>query len=557
MRLNKGVFALAAAGALLLAGCSGSTEGGAGGSEGHPASNINPKDVSELKDGGTLRMAISADVEQWNRAHLNGNTGDVGDLIDPLLPQNFTVTDAGVFTPNPNFLESAEAVDKDGKTVVTLKLNPKAIWNDGSPITVADYVATWKATNGSNLEFVVPSTDGYDKIESIEQGANEFEVVATFSAAYPDWQAPFSQVQHRDAVANPQVFNEAQISEPNTNWHTGAFMITKIDKGAKAVEYGRNPKWWGEPAKLDSMVIKVVPGEGQGNSFANKELDVAQAIDSSQYELLKGRADADLRGALSPQWRHFTFNSKAGLLQDVELRRAIVKGINRAAIAESDLAGLPVKPETLMLNNHFFMPGQEGYQDNAGDYAFNQEKAKAELEELGWKPGADGIREKDGKRLTIKYAMMTGVFTSENEGKLLQAQMKEIGVEIELVPIDPATFSTTLSNGAFEIIAFTWIGTPFPMNNINQIYGNGGSNYAQIDDPEIIEKANIIATTLDKAERIKLTNEVDKKIWDNVHTLPIYNRVLFVGVPKDLANFGSFGISSNTPEVRGYVADAK
>ncbi|MDO4792292.1 MAG: ABC transporter family substrate-binding protein [Buchananella hordeovulneris] len=558
MRLNKGVFALAAAGALALAGCSAGTDGGAEADGGHPASNINPKDVSELADGGTMRLAIAADVEQWNRPHVNGNTGDVRDLMDHLLPQNFIISDAAVATPNPNFVESAEAMEKDGKTVVTLKLNPKAVWNDGTPITVADYVATWKSCNGENTAFECASTDGLSQTESVEKGADEFEVVWTFAGPYPDWTAVLSIVYHRDSAANPEVFNTAQISEPNQKWLTGPYAFTKIDKATKTYEYGRNPNWWGTPAKLDSIVIGVVPAEGQANSFANKELDVAQAIDSSQYETLAKRADAELRGALSPQWRHFTFNSTAGLMKDVELRRAIVKGINRAAIAESDLAGLPVKPETLMLGNHFFMPGQEGYQDNSGDYNYNPEKAKEELEALGWKPGADGIREKDGQRLTIKYAMLTGIFTSENEGKLLQAQLKDIGVEVELVPSDPGNFGTMLSSGSFEITAFTWVGTPYPMNNVGQIYGsNSASNYAKINDPKVDEYVEKIAVETDRAERIKLTNEVDKLIWDNVHTLPIYNRVLFVGVPKNLANYGSFGISSVDVATWGYLPEAK
>ncbi|OKL51900.1 ABC transporter family substrate-binding protein [Buchananella hordeovulneris] len=560
MRLYSKAAAVAAIVGLALAGCSASTETG-GGQEGGAAheygpANINPQDPASLKDGGEFRMAIETMPDQWSRAHVNGNTNDNKKLQDFMLPGNFIVTPEGEFEVNKDFAESAEAVEKDGKTVVTLKLNPKAIWNDGSPITVEDYIATWKAQNGSNKEFAVASTDTWEPVESVEKGANEFEVIITFKSTAPDWRTAAGGAYHRDSMADPKTFNEGQVGEMKAEWYTGPFKVEKYDKAAKVITYVRNEKWWGEPAKLERIQIRAVDSAGQATSFTNAELDYLEAIDASQYELLQTRPDAETRGATSPQWRHFTFNSKAGLLKDVELRRAIVKGIDREAIAESDLAGLPVTPKTLMLGNHFFMPAQAGYQDNGKDYAFDPEKAKAELEALGWKPGADGIREKDGQRLTLGFTVLSGIFTSENEGKLFQEQMKEIGVEVKLDNAAPADFSKILDEGSFEIIAFSWVGTPYPMHNIGQIYGSGSeSNYAQIDDPKIDEYVKQIGAEMDVEKRRQLTNEVDKLIWDNVHTLPIYNRVLFTGVPKTLANYGSFGISSEQHEKIGYTAE--
>lgn len=393
-------------------------------------------------------------------------------------------------------------------------------------------------------------------MESVAKGANEFEVIITFKSTAPDWRNAAGGSYHRASMADPAAFNEGQVGGMSADWYTGPFKVENYDKAAKAITYVRNDKWWGEPAKLERIQIRAVDTAGQATSFTNAELDYLEAIDASQYELLQTRPDAETRGASSPQWRHFTFNSEAGLLKDVELRRAIVKGIDREAIAQSDLAGLPVSPEKLMLGNHFFMPAQAGYQDNGKDYAFDPEKAKAELEALGWKPGADGIREKDGQRLTIGFTVLSGIFTSENEGKLFQEQMKEIGVEVRIDNAASADFSKILDEGSFEIIAFGWIGTPFPMHNVGQIYGSTSeSNYARVKDPKIDEYITKIGIEMDVEKRRQLTNEVDKLIWDNVHTLPIYNRVLFTGVPKNLANFGSFGISTEQYAKIGYTAE--
>ena len=83
-------------------------------------------------------------------------------------------------------------------------------------------------------------------------------------------------------------------------------------------------------------------------------------------------------------WYHFTFNGAPGqILADPALRRAVAKGIDRNTIAAVTQRGLSDNP--VPLNNHIFVAGQEGYQDNSGVVAFDPEKAKQELD--GWAGG--------------------------------------------------------------------------------------------------------------------------------------------------------------------------
>ena len=75
------------------------------------------------------------------------------------------------------------------------------------------------------------------------------------------------------------------------------------------------------------------------------------------------------------------------------------KGIDRQAIAKVTQRGLVDDP--VPLNNHIFVAGQKGYQDNSAVVAYDPEKAKAELDELGWKLNGQ-FREKDGRQLVIR-----------------------------------------------------------------------------------------------------------------------------------------------------------
>ena len=123
-----------------------------------------------------------------------------------------------------------------------------------------------------------------------------------------------------------------------------------------------------------------------------------------------------------------------------------------------------------MLGNHFFMPGQSGYKDNSEDFKYDTKAAEKQLDEAGWKKQGD-YRVKDGKTLTVNYAQLTGVPTSENEGALFKQDMAKIGVKVNLVNTPSSDMQKVLTNHSFDVIAFTWQGTAYPMANVRQIYG--------------------------------------------------------------------------------------
>ncbi len=205
------------------------------------------------------------------------------------------------------------------------------------------------------------------------------------------------------------------------------------------------------------------------------------------------------------------------------------------------------------LGNHFFMPNQEGYEDNS--VAFDPEGAKKDIEGLGYTLNEkSGYYEKDGKELSFKYLRMPEVPTSNNEGLMLQAQMKDIGIKVDFDDIPSKDLFDRITPGEFEVTTFTWVGTPYPMANVGQIYGtDSGSNFSGVSDPKIDEYVKKIAEETDHEARIKLTNEVDKVIWDNVMTVPIYYRASIAAVPANLANYGATAFQTWKAEDIGYT----
>ncbi len=569
-RTTRAFLAIAAVGALTLSGCasggssqSGANNGAAGGGEvAMPElSDINEQDRGALEEGGNLRLPISDMPTNYNTLNVNGNTVDQGSTLAMFVePTNWIYNEDGSFEINPNFVTAYDSREEDGKQVTNLNLNPDAVWGDGTPITVADYIATWQACNGEAEGYNCASTDGFADMESVEQGVDEFDVVIKFKATYPDWSAPLSTVWPAAGFKDAATFNDGWDT-PNNDWFAGPFQWGNIDTAQQVITLERNPNWWGEEALLDTVTLRAADPAATATAFANGELDVLSGIiDGAEYAQAAGRSDAEIRRAGGLQWRHFTFNGQAGVLADREVRVALTKGINREAITVADLAGIPdINPAELLLGNHFFMPGQVGYEDNSAVSAYDPEQAGKDLDAAGWKleDGAE-YRTKDGEILEFEYVMMPDVSTSKTEGELLQQQMADIGVKVNIVNVSTAAFfDEYVIPGNFQTAAFAWQGTPYPLNNVGQLYScdsiENGSNFTQTCVPEIDELIPQIAAEVDPEKRNELGNQADKLIWDNVMFFPIYRRLEMTAVDSNLANYGAFGMASVQAENIGWA----
>ncbi|WP_164737331.1 ABC transporter family substrate-binding protein [Georgenia sp. SYP-B2076] len=570
MRRTKGLAALATGVALALAGCTTSNVGGAdptasagvvepGGGiatgEGE-LFEVNATPRAELDQGGTLRRAVGPLPEQWNPLHVGGANAAYSDVFAPISVANWDFDGAGVPTPNENFLLGFDDDMVGEQEVVVLHLNPDAVWNSGKPITWQDYAATVSACNGSNAEFQC-ATGAFAAVQSVEQGDTPFDVVVTFSAAFPDWKAALSTVLPADGVADPATFNEGWLEHP-ADWATGPFAVESTDAAQQVLTLVPNERWWGPAPILDEIQYRVVSPEGTALAFQNGELDVFDVgADPNAFQIASAVPGADVRRAGSTSWRNITFNSSAGALTELAVRQAIVRSLDRSVIAASSLAGLPAELQR-PLDNHIFLEGQEGYEDNAADYGYDPVGARAALDAAGWTPDPrTGIRERDGEPLVVRFSVLTGVPVSENEGQLVQAQLREVGIDVELDQVPEAKFGETLFSGDFELMGMYWYGSPYPMVGLGEIYGDPAtahSNFARVASPELDEVIAKIATETDHEARLELADQADELIWAEAHTLPLYQRPQLVAAVSDLANVGATGLSSTRPENWGFVA---
>ncbi|WP_413103111.1 ABC transporter family substrate-binding protein [Streptomyces sp. Inha503] len=379
---------------------------------------------------GTLRWALDATPTTLNAFQKTADTGTQR-IAGAVLPSLYTLDARGRPQRNGDYLTSADVTSTDPKQVVVFKLNPKAVWSDGRPIGAEDFQAQWKALRGTDEKYGTARNAGYDRIAKVEPGDKEHEVKVTFAKPYTDWRSLFTPLYPKSVMGNPAVFTAA--ANKGLAVGAGPFMVRRVTDSE--VTLVRNPRWWGDRARLSRVVFQAVPAEKRAEALIAGRLDLAevdrttarriqatapdkQAAGAKRGSSAPGKAGAPepstddtdknrartralsrftLRKALDPAYTQLALNGTKGPLADERVRRAVARVIDRKTLAKLVLKpmGLPSEP----LGNHLLMAGQPGYKDHSGALGDpDTNAAQSLLADAGWRAGGTGRQKAlDGK----------------------------------------------------------------------------------------------------------------------------------------------------------------
>lgn len=364
--LRSAAVVVAAGVAITLAGCASvnTTNGPAAlGS----ANDINPQPRDAVRDGGNLRLAISGYPANWNSLSIDGNELETGEVLWPLMPRSYLIDATGQLTINKDYFTDIQLTGTDPQQV-TYTINPKAVWSDGSPITWEDIASQAHALSSVDTRYQIAINNGFDRVDKVERGVDDRQAVITFKQHYADWRGQFAgnaMLYPKSVTADPDTFNRALAG--GIALTSGPFVVRSTDRTQGRIVLGRNPKWWGDTPKLDTITFSVMDQSAYAAALQNNELDAARLNSIEDLATVRSGSELVVRHAPGNLWRHITFNGAPGsILADPALRVAISKAIDRQGIANAIENGLVSNPKPL--NNHIFVQGQEGYQDNSLPY---------------------------------------------------------------------------------------------------------------------------------------------------------------------------------------------
>ncbi|SDS33475.1 ABC transporter family substrate-binding protein [Microlunatus soli] len=548
MRLGKkAVVAGVAALALALSACgSGGSSGSGGDGNGDGAgqgstellADYNPQPRDKVKDGGTVTLPITEVSAQQNTFQADGSAY-TNQLWTWYNPQMMFFSPEGEWSFNKDYLSDVKDEEKDGNTVITYTINPKAKWNDGSPITWETFKTTWETNNGKNSKYIASSTDGYSQIKSVTKGADDKQAVVTFDGPWAWWQGLFNLVLNPH-VDNPDVYNKGYLNKMHPEWGAGPYTIDNVDFKTGIVNFKQNPKWWGDKGKLDKLTFKQMEDTASINAFKNGEIDQTGVATKDRLAQVKDMPDTTIHRATRLYVGVFELNADRPVLKDAKVRQAIMEGIDRQTVAKIRFNGLDYSekpPGSLNL-----LPFQDGYKDSFTEAGYKYDKAAAGkmLDEAGWTKGSDGIREKDGKKLTFELPLTGDDPSIIAQGKAIVSMLKEIGVDMKIKQIASADFSNVFSGGDWDafLLGFTQ-SDPFGVAYMCQLYCSSSTSLNKSATADKADDAKIEALwkISDQKEQteagMKLEVEIMKKTWG---IMPMWNGPSISVTKKGLAN---------------------
>ena len=550
------VVAVVAATSLMLSGCTSDKKnvdyGPAATVEIKPNGDYNPLERDQIKDGGELTLPILEVPEQSNSLH--GNAIVDGTTLWRWYNPQMTLADGdGTWHPNPAYLTNVKDEEVDGKTVVTYDINPDAVFNDDTPIDWRAFETMWKFSNAENPDVVANSTDGYDQIESVTAGESDKQAVVTYKQAYPWWQALFDRVLH-PSVADAQTFNEGYLKNPHPEWGAGPYKVDKFDYNSGTVTFVPNEKWWGEKPKLDKVTYRQMESQATINAYQAGEVDAVELTNKDHLAVAKTVKDTTLRGTLRPSNYLVTLNAKTPTLEDVKVREAVFTGLNRETLAQVRFNGMDYKED--LPGSFALFQNQKGYQDNFGGLVtYDQDKAKQLLDEAGWAEGGDGIREKDGKKLTLRYVTFGDSQLAKSTAAAMQKMLKDIGVDLQVEERPSSDFSQVTAEREFDVLTSGFVSyDPYGVAYFKQVYASDSElNKSGTGTPEMDQKIAELQQLPTQEEQIERANELEKEALQQYGIMPYVNGPQLYATKDGLANYGSYAFALVPKENIGWA----
>ena len=502
---------------------------------GKPAFAQTPPDAPT----GRVVVGLSQEPTVFNplMPHIETDDGVAFSLFDAL----FRITPEGEIIPN--LAAEVPTIENGGLSEDGLewriKLRDDVKWHDGEDFTAEDVKFTLELI--TDPDFRAWRTTGHDLVRDIEI-VSPTEITWRMEEPFAPYLSFLTEtfIMPEHILGQAEDPNEAPFNQAPVG--TGAFKWDSRQPGDN-LSLVANPDYHGDGPYIEQLVFKYIPDMTVlYTQFRSGEIDlVGQAyITPDNYEEAKGLdgrvVELVPRGTLESIY----LNQALPVFQDKAVREALYHAIDRQSIIDILYFGVPKPAET-------FMPETSAYYNpDLPEQEFDLDKARAILDEAGWVPGSDGIREKDGVRLTFSNSTTTGAHLREQTQQFLQQTFADVGVEMTIENLPPAVmwgdfwgqsqFESTMVGITYLIGSDPDVTNRFHSKAIAAQNGSG-SNNAQYANPTVDALLDEGTQTFDVERRKEIYKEVQAIIREDLPFLPLFRYTNVFGRKEGLEGF--------------------
>ncbi|MBB3810279.1 peptide ABC transporter substrate-binding protein [Pseudochelatococcus contaminans] len=497
-----------------------------------PATRVEPEGqvVIGVAQEPTRFHPLQRRTEVDDAVHLN-----VFSTLWSLSPEGNLVPDLAVEVPS---VENG-GISADGLEW-RIKLRPDVTWHDGAPFTAEDVKFTIETL--ANPSYPSPSRHGHELVRDIEV-VSPTEVRWRLERPF----APYLAILAWAGIA-PQhilagVTDPADPSFNNSPVGTGPFRFGERRPGDH-VSLVANDKYHGQGPFLKQAVLKYIPDQiGLKTQFITGAVD-AVLIPGIAPDLAKEVERAPgVKVHYSPNQfvEIIALNTQLPQFQDPAVREALYLALDKNTVFNE------IYPTGTKRPTESFLPEQSwAYKKDLPEHRFDLGAARALLDKAGWKPGADGIREKDGTRLAFSISTIAGDHLREQFQQLLQQDWRSIGVDLSIKNAPSAAlWGDFWRKSQFDSIIVGLIvpiaSDPDPSNRFGswaiQARGGTGLNTFQYDNPEVDRLLREGVGTFDRERRKQIYFEIQDIVRRDLPYLPLVQGRSIEGTKNGLVGY--------------------
>ncbi|MBI6874718.1 ABC transporter substrate-binding protein [Clostridium aciditolerans] len=480
-------------------------------------------------------VATNADANKGKTLVYGAELED--EKLNPILIQSHAFASDLIFrglmkfdennVPKPEIAESY-TISED-KLTYDFKIKKGVKFHDGTEVKAEDVVFTIKSVLDDKINSEVKPE--FEEVKDV-QAVNDYEVKITLKKTFPPLLdkltigiVPKHALEGKDI--NTAEFNQKPIG-------AGPFKVEKWDKG-NSLTLIKSKDYYGKTGNIDKFIFKFIPDFNvRAMQLKTGEID-ATLIEPNQVANLEKESKIVLNKIPTADYRGIMFNFKTKeLFKDVNVRKALNYATDKKGIVNGILLGYGEVAYSPIQLNKFNNPDVEKYE-------YNIDKANALLEQSGWKKGADGIREKDGKKLQFSLFARNNDEVRVKIAEYVAAQGKKVGFDIKVDARDPKAMKIKDT----EAFVVGW-GSPFDADDntykifhSSQAEHGSGYNFGHYANPKVDELLEKARTTTDENERKRYYAEFQKELaGDPSFSMDVYLTAIY-GVNKKISGYST------------------
>jgi peptide/nickel transport system substrate-binding protein len=438
-------------------------------------------------------------------------------LYDNLGARNYETNRIG-----PWLAKSWRAVND---TTWEMELRDDVKFHTGDPFT--GETVKFNIERVLNPETKSPQRGNWTAIERVEV-VDPTHIVWRTNAPYPVF---VERLQNLQFISDKVLQERGPQYVADNAIGTGPYKFVKWDRGQEIVTE-RNEEYWGPKPAFKNAVFRVIkdPATAVAELLAGR-VDIIPGFPIDQIKTIEnaGAGAAAVTPILRTAFRAFDVRGRTGPspVQDKNVRLAINHAANIDGYIKSLQAGGDRTPGNV--NKLAF-----GFDPTVQPYEYDPNKAKELLAQAGWKPGSDGILEKDGQKLELRFA--TGPSNMPNNRQVNEAiaqDLQAVGIKVNIQNFaDNTAFTTTVSEGkGGPMYQWDWgYYSVYDADGILWDMHHSSSPYAYFATPELDKLLEEGRGTLDETKRKEVYAKAQHLLRDEAAVLFMWSLAAVWGV---------------------------